>query len=127
MSSRPDADIEELTVKAARVHRSLSKLRGRATSSDGDVTIEVSIDGRITEMVVSQWFSQTSPNAAAATIARTHSEALADAEATAAEIRRELTEDYRVARIVDRVATERPSHHADNNRGDDGKSIYDRW
>ncbi|MEO7078930.1 MAG: YbaB/EbfC family nucleoid-associated protein, partial [Rhodococcus sp. (in: high G+C Gram-positive bacteria)] len=120
-------DVEELTVKAARVHRSLLKIRGRATSSDGDVTIEVSIDGRITKMVVSQWFSRTSPDAAAAAIARTHSEALADAEAAAAEVRRELTEDYRVARIVDRVAAKRPSHHADNNQTDDRKSIYDKW
>ncbi|MDZ7914965.1 MAG: YbaB/EbfC family nucleoid-associated protein [Rhodococcus sp. (in: high G+C Gram-positive bacteria)] len=126
MTSRPDADVEALTVKAARVHRSLSKLRGRATSSDGGVTIEVSIDGRITEMVVSQWFSQTCPDIASA-IVHIHSEALADAEAAASEIRRELTEDYRVARIVDRVATERPSYQADNNRGDDRKSVYDRW
>lgn len=51
MTSRPDADVEELTVKAAHVHRSLTQLRGRATSSDGEVTIEVSIDGRITKIV----------------------------------------------------------------------------
>ncbi|MGV8874902.1 MAG: hypothetical protein ACOH2Q_20405, partial [Rhodococcus sp. (in: high G+C Gram-positive bacteria)] len=77
MTSRSDADVEELTIKAARIHRSLLTLRGRATSSDGDVSIEVSIDGRITNMVVSQWFSRASPDAAAAAIARTHSEALA--------------------------------------------------
>lgn len=74
MTSRSDADVEELTVKAARVHRSLTQLRGRATSSDGGVTIEVSIDGRITDVVVSQWFSQASPDAASAAIVRTHSE-----------------------------------------------------
>lgn len=127
MTSWPDADVEALTVKAARVHRSLTQLRGRAISGDSDVTIEVSMDGRITEMVVSRRFSQTSPDTAAATIARTHSEALADAEAKAAEIRRELTGDYRVARIVDRIAKEPPSRAVDNNRGDDRTSIYDRW
>lgn len=127
MTSRSDADVEDLTVKAARVHRSLLKLRGRATSSGGDVTIEVSFDGRITEMVVSQWFSQASPGEASAAIASTHSEAMADVEAMAAEIRRELTEDYRVARIVDRVVTERQTHHVDNNPADDRKSIYDKW
>ncbi|WP_322544575.1 YbaB/EbfC family nucleoid-associated protein [Rhodococcoides fascians] len=126
MTGRSDADVEELTVKAARVHRSLTQLRGRATSSDGGVTIEVSIDGRITEMVVSQWFSQTSPDIAAA-IARTHSEALADAEAAASRIRRELTEDYRVARIVDQIAKEPPPLDVNDNRVDDRKSIYDRW
>jgi len=127
MTSRPDADVEELAVKAARVHRSLLTLRGRATSRDGGVTIEVSIDGRITEMVVSQRFSQTSPDAAAEEIVRTHSEALSDAEATAAQFRRELTGDYRVARIVDRIAKEPPSLDVDNNRRDDRKSVYDRW
>lgn len=127
MTSRPDADFEELTVKAARVHRSLTQLRGRATSSDGEVTIEVAIDGRITKLVVSQWFSQLSPDEVAAAIVRTHSDALADVDAVALEVRREVTEDYRVARIVDRVATERPQHHADDNWTDARRSIYDRW
>ncbi|MDI9933251.1 YbaB/EbfC family nucleoid-associated protein [Rhodococcus sp. IEGM 1354] len=127
MTSRADADVEELTVKAARVHRALLQVRGRATSSDGEVTIAVSIDGRITDMVVSQSFSQLSSDAAGAAIVRTHSEALASAERAASEIRRELTEDYRVARIVDRVATERPLQSVDDNRVDDRKSIYDRW
>ncbi|CCQ14462.1 putative uncharacterized protein [Rhodococcus sp. AW25M09] len=127
MTSRSEADVEEIPVKVARVHRSLTLLRGAATSRDGELTIEVFIDGRITKMVVSQWFSQASPDDASAAIARTHSEALADAEAAAAEIRRELTDDCRVARIVDRVATERPSDDAGNNRDDDRKSIYDRW
>ncbi|MBY4211852.1 hypothetical protein HQO42_10100 [Rhodococcus fascians] len=91
------------------------------------MTIEVSIDGRITDMVVSQWFSQFGPGAAAAAIVRTHSEALSIVEAAASEVRRQLTEDYRVATIVDRLANEPTSHHADNNQGDDRKSIYDRW
>ncbi|MCJ0980470.1 YbaB/EbfC family nucleoid-associated protein [Rhodococcus sp. ARC_M12] len=127
MTSRSDADVEELTVKAARVHRSLTQLRGRATSIDGHVTIEVSIDGRITAMVVSQWFSRLSSDAASAVIVRTHSDALADAEAAASAVRRELTGDYRVARIVDRVAAEGPSLHVDNKWTDDRKSIYDKW
>lgn len=127
MTGRSDADVEELTVKAARVHQSLTQLRGRVTSSDGGVTIEVSIDGRITNIIVSQWFLQMRPDAAAAEIARTHSEALADAEAAASRIRRELTEDYRVARIVDRIAKEPPPLDVDDNRVDDRKSIYDRW
>ncbi|CCQ13385.1 MULTISPECIES: hypothetical protein [Nocardiaceae] len=127
MTYRPQAEVEQLTVKAARVHQSLVQLRGRAISSDGDVTIEVSIDGRITDMVVSQWFSQASPGKASAAIVLIHSAALADVEAAAAEIRRELTEDYRVARIVDRIVTERQTRHVDNNPADDRKSIYDKW
>ncbi|MEH6793585.1 MAG: hypothetical protein V7694_05550 [Rhodococcus sp. (in: high G+C Gram-positive bacteria)] len=91
------------------------------------MTIEVSIDGRITKMVVLQGFSRTSPDAVAVVIARTHSEALADAEAAASEVRRELTQDYRVARIVDRIAAEGPSLHVDNNWTNDRKSIYDKW
>lgn len=109
-------------------------MRGLARSQHGEVTVEVSIDGRITNLSMTQWFSQIPPAAGAELLARTHSAALDDAEMAAVELRRELTDDYRVARLLEKITTAPPSpppppvppvHRRDDDQ--QGSSIYDRW
>lgn len=107
-------EFEELAAKAARVQRSLQQVRGRAVSAGGEVRISVGVDGRIHEIDLAPWLfeignaqidnPQMDNAASARMIADTHLDALRDAESIAVDIRRELLDDPRVARVVDRVA-----------------------
>ena len=132
MSPRPDAvAIEELTAKAARVQLALQSVRGHARSDGAHVRIEVGIDGRITDIALSQHFSQLEPEAAEGLIARTHAAALDDATRAAQSIRRELLDDPRVGRLVDTVVAEPDSPAGSVVVRDEEPlqptSIYERW
>ncbi|MDJ0395658.1 YbaB/EbfC family nucleoid-associated protein [Rhodococcus sp. G-MC3] len=133
MSNDPE-DFTPLTAKAARVQKALSSVRGRATARNGEVTMEVSVDGRITNLSMTQWFSQLHPDVAAQLLAHTHSAALDDAQMAAADIRRELTDDYRVVRLIDKITSASPPPpptpppvHRNDDDYQQGSSIYDRW
>lgn len=112
---------EELTAKAARIHRAVQAVRGRARSGGGEVRIEVDVDGRITDLVLSESFSGISADV----IVRTHASALDDATRAAGDIKRELLEDPRVSALVDRTTAARPTYPATDLR--QPPSIYDRW
>lgn len=112
---------EELTAKAARIHRALQTIRGRARSGGGEVRIEVDVDGRITDLVLSESFSAISADV----IVRTHASALDEATRAAGDIKRELLEDPRVSALVDRTTATRPTYPATELR--QPPSIYDRW
>ncbi|WP_161965419.1 YbaB/EbfC family nucleoid-associated protein [Rhodococcus sp. P1Y] len=112
---------EELTAKAARIHRALQTIRGIARSGGGEVRIEVDVDGRITDLVLSESFSAISADV----IVQTHASALDEATRAAGDIKRELLEDPRVSALVDRTTAARPTYPTTDLR--QPPSIYDRW
>lgn len=124
--SRSNAAAEELTVIAARVERRLRLVRGRATSDDGTLHIEVGVDGRITDLVLSEHLPHASKSLSSS-IARTHAAALDDATRAAQDIRRELLNDPRVGRLVDHVATQPDPAVDHDDEPVQPSSIYERW
>ena len=132
-------ELEQLTVRAARIQRAVHAVRGSAVSDGGHVRIEVGVDGSITDIVLSQSFSMLPAESGAQLIASTHAAALAAANQAAHGIRRELLEDPRVARLVDQTMAQpdppAPIPTQSRRRDDDyavaepvqPTSIYDRW
>lgn len=93
MTSR--APLDELAVKARRVHEAVTLVRGRAQSAGGHVAAEVDAAGRITALTIADTALARGAVALAAIVADTHRAACAEAEKAAQDLRNELAADPR--------------------------------
>lgn len=102
-SSNPVGGFEEIGLKVRRVQVAVEQVRATATTGRGAVTVEVAVDGRIEALQLAHHGLDLGPERLAALIMEAQREASRDADSMAQELRRELTEDPRVARVVELV------------------------
>ncbi|CAM3188334.1 YbaB/EbfC family nucleoid-associated protein [Prescottella defluvii] len=116
------APLDDLAVKARRVHEAVTLVRGRVQSVGGHVTAEVDAAGRITALTITDTALAGGATALAAIVTATHRAACAEAEEAAQALRDELAADPRVAQVIAGTRTTAPAaprHHPGPEEDDD--------
>ncbi|MGO4205250.1 YbaB/EbfC family nucleoid-associated protein [Rhodococcus sp. TAF43] len=122
MTSR--APLDELAVKARRVHEAVTLVRGRAQSAGGHVAAEVDAAGRITALTIADTALARGAVALAAIVADTHRAACAEAEKAAQDLRNELAADPRVARVIAGTGTDAPAAPGHRPAPEEDDDVY---
>ncbi|MGO4203891.1 YbaB/EbfC family nucleoid-associated protein [Rhodococcus sp. TAF43] len=103
------APLDDLAVKARRVHEAVTLVRGRAQSAGGHVTAEVDAAGRITALTITDTALAGGATTLAAIVTATHRAACTEAEEAAQALRGELAADPRVAQVIAGTRTTAPT------------------
>ncbi|WP_187776272.1 YbaB/EbfC family nucleoid-associated protein [Antrihabitans cavernicola] len=98
-------ELDAVARRARRVQDGVEQVRGRATSSCGEVSVQVGADGRICELAISEDAVGLGSERMAELISQVHRAALAEADCAARAVRQELAEVPAVARVARTIET----------------------